>query len=144
MRKQALPPIASRPDLSTMRKDKATADAPKTQMNRADRRRMGARAPQEGPTGRAPTKTGSADHWVHQERKRADIRKALEKVPTRNLVPECPEIAKVAEAFPNVHLLQQAEYRLLIDLPGVGPATLRKIKKYLASRNVWTVWQVQA
>lgn len=94
-----------------------------------------------GPFARAPRRTGST---YERDLARRKVVAALKRVPTARLVEDCPEIALVADAYPDAYALSTASYKDLLKLRGVGPAKLRKIRGYLSTKNVYCEWKVPA
>jgi ERCC4-type nuclease len=103
--------------------------------NRRARRAKKAKAP----------KSGQGEHWLRTLQKRKELertmRAQLEKIPMASLIKECPEIRLVAADYPNVWALITAELADLMKIKGVGPKKLAKIRYYLTSKNVPTMWR---
>ena len=85
----------------------------------------------------------TSNHWVQAEKRRTQMRSALQGIKTASLEEQCPELRSLSPSYPNVWVLSQASFKDLMAIKGVGPAKLRKVKRYLASQNVWTAWKVE-
>jgi hypothetical protein len=112
------------------------------ELNRKKARGMGAVHAPGKAHARLSGRTGSSDHWLARVQRAKALKDALAKESTATRIPECPEAAFVAEAYPTLLALTEAEYRDLLKLKGVGPARLRKLRAYLSSRNVLCYWKV--
>lgn len=83
-----------------------------------------------------PKKHSSTVSW-----EAVQLVRAMQRIKTEKLIPDCKAMAKVAGVYPTVAKLAIATREDLLALNGVGPKTLEQIHMYLVRRQVPLKWK---
>lgn len=113
------------------------------------RRKPGVALWPTGPHARHNGPTGQPAHFVAW-RTEGKVRKYLKSIRVSTLASKLidtyPSVSKslflVADAFPTVHDLASADRAALLDLPGVGRVTIKRIHEYLTEHKVQMGWEL--
>jgi len=87
-----------------------------------------------------PNRTGSPA-WFRQMKAKFEADQILRKAKTSILWMEFGDVVyRIAERFPNLLSLSKASKKEVLKVPGVGPATLKKMREYFSERSVKVNW----
>jgi len=70
-----------------------------------------------------------------------EAKRALGRIKTDRLAPECPPMSIAAMAFPTALALASAETSAVRAVKGLGPVKRGQIRDYLASKGVVVAWE---
>lgn len=120
--------------------------------NRAERRRYIGMPPIWGPNARRSSGNRTGQPAQFKEWKAAGEAKRFLSAQRTFLISQARgfsegidliRISTIAEHYPNWLALSQARRADLLKLPGIGPATLKRLQTYLMAHNLTPAWAEQ-